>query len=167
MRSLSLTLSLLSLLLVTASCKRKHRAPEIVTTARAGDPEVAGRFTEGFYNIEAGAWRWTAKEFAVILNPPPDAAQRGAKLVVHLVIPDPVIQRYQFIELSSSVDGQKLDPQTFAKAGAYTYERDVPADKLQGHDVRFDFAVDHTLPPANGDMRALGIIVHSVGLEAK
>jgi hypothetical protein len=167
MRSLTLTLSLLSLLVVTESCKRKHHAPEIVTTARAGDPDVADRFTDGFYNIEAGAWRWTAKDFAVVLNPPPNSAERGAKLVVRLVIPDPVIQHSPVIQLSCSVGGQMLEPQTFAKTGAYTYERDVPADKLQGKEVRIEFTVDHTLPPANGDMRSLGIIVHQVGLETK
>ncbi len=86
---------------------------------------------------------------------------------MHIVVPDAIIQHSQFVELSSSVQGLKLDPQVFAKAGSYTYTRDVPPDKLQGREVRIDFAVDHTLPPANGDIRQLGIIVSQVGLVAK
>jgi len=167
MRFISFTLMLLSLLFVAEGCKRRHRPPEKVSSAFAGDPDVASRFTEGFYSIEANAWRWTGKEFAVTLNPPVHAAERGARLEVHVVVPEPVIQHSQFVELSCSVQGLKLDPQVFAKAGAYTYTRDVPPDKLQGREVRIDFAVDHTLPPANGDIRQLGIIVSRVGLVAK
>jgi hypothetical protein len=61
----------------------------------------------------------------------------------------------------------KLDPQVFAKAGSYTYTRDVPADKLQGSEVRIDCAVDHTFQAAPPDIRELGIIVSEVGLVAK
>lgn len=167
MRPISLTLMLLSLLFVADSCKRRHRPPEKVSNAFAGDPDVASRFSDGFYAIEANAWRWTGKEFAVTLNPPPHSAERGAHLVMNLVVPEPVIQHSPFVELSCSVQGLKLDPQVFAKAGAYTYTRDVPQDKLQGRDVRIEFAVDHTLPPGNGDSRQLGIIVSRVGLVAK
>ena len=133
----------------------------------AGDPAFAGHFTAGFYDIEANAWRWTSKEFAVTLNPPLHSAERGAQLVMHLAVPDAVIEHSQFVELSCSVEGLKLDPQVFAKAGAYTYTRDVPADKLKGREVRIDFAVDHTLTPRPPDIRQLGIVVSEVGLVAK
>jgi hypothetical protein len=167
MRSITLTLLSVSLLFVAGGCKRRHKPPEIISTARASDPDAAGRFSEGFYNVEANAWRWTAKQFTVILNPPANSAQRGAHLALHLVIPDPVIAASKIIELSCSVGDLKLDPQVFAKPGDYTYERDIPADKLQGKDVRIDFAVDHTLAGTNGDTRQLGIIVSQVGLEPK
>jgi hypothetical protein len=164
---LTLTLILLPLLFVSGSCKRRHKRGEIASSIFAGDPAFAGHFTEGFYDIEANAWRWTNKEFAVTLNPPLHSAERGAQLVMHLSVPDAVIQHSQFVELSCSVQGLKLDPQVFAKAGAYTYVRDVPPDKLQGPEVRIDFALDHSLPPTPPDIRQLGIIVGQVGLVAK
>jgi len=168
MRSISLTLFLVPLLLVSGGCKRRHKkSGEVASTIFAGDPNVASHFTAGFYDIEAGAWRWTSKDFAVTLNPPLHSSERGARLVMHVVVPDPVIQNAQFVELSSSVQGLKLDPQVFAKAGSYTYTRDVPPDKLQGRDVRIDFSVNHTLGPTNVDIRQLGIIVSEVGLVAK
>jgi len=167
MRTISITLLLLSLLFVSEGCKRRHRPPATASSINMGDPDYAAFLTDGFYTIEANAWRWTAKEFSVTLNPTPHAAERGARIVVHLVVPEPSIQRFQFIELSCSVQGQKLDPQVFAKSGAYTYERDVPADKLQGKTVRIDFSLDHALPPAGSDIRVLGIIVNQIGLVAK
>jgi hypothetical protein len=167
MRTISWTLLLLSLLFVSGGCKRRHKPPQTASTIFAGDPNYNAFFTDGFYSPEANAWRWTAKEFAVTLNPPPHSAERGARLVMHLTVPDPVIQHSQFVELSCSVQGLKLDPQVFAKAGAYTYERDVPADKLQDHAVHIDFSVDRTLPPTGADIRQLGIIVSQVGLVAK
>ena len=80
MQSISLTLMLLTALLVSGGCK--HRRGEIASTAFAGDPAFAGHFTSGFYDIEANAWRWTNKEFAVTLNPPLHAEERGAQLLI-------------------------------------------------------------------------------------
>jgi hypothetical protein len=165
MRSIFLTLMLLTALLVSGSCK--HRRGEIASTAFAGDPAFAGHFTSGFYDIEANAWRWTNKEFAVTLNPPLHAEERGAQLVMKMAVPDPVVQHSQSVELSCSVGGLKLDPQVFSKAGAYTYVRDVPADKLKGRSVRIDFALDHSMPATPPDIRELGIVVSQVGLVAK
>jgi hypothetical protein len=164
---LILTLMLLPLLFFSGGCKRRHKRGEVASAIFAGDPDFAGHFTEGFYGIEANAWRWTDKDFAVTLNPPLHSAERGARLVMHVVVPEPAIQHSQSLELSCSVQGLKLDPQVFSKAGPYTYERDVPPDKLQGSEVRIEFAVDHTLPPAPPDIRQLGIIVSEVGLVAK
>ena len=166
MRSLCVIL-LLPLLFVSGSCNRRPKRGVVASTAFAGDPAFASHFTAGFYDIEANAWRWTNKEFAVTLNPPLHSVERGAQLVMHLAVTDPVIQHSQFVELSCSVGGLKLDPQVFAKAGAYTYVRDVPPDKLKGREVRIDFALNHAMPPTPPDIRQLGIVVSEVGLVAK
>lgn len=167
MRTICFTLLLVSLLFVSAGCKRRHRPPETASTIFAGDPDYNKFFMDGFYLPEANAWRWTAKQFTVALNPPPHSAERGARLVMHLTVPDPVIQHSQFVELSCATQGSKLDPQVFAKTGAYTYERDVPADKLQAKEVYFDCGVDKGFRPGGADIRELGIIVSQVGLVAK
>jgi hypothetical protein len=171
MRSLSLTLILIPLLLLGAGCKRRHRSSSQtqmpVSTVFAGDPNVAAYFAKGFYQVEENAWRWTAKDFSVDLAPPLHAEQKGAQLVVKLAIADPVIQKSGSVQLSAEIQGYKLDPQTYTKPGQYTYTRDVPPDKLQGPTVQIDFSVDHTLPPAGNDIRELGIIVSQVGLMAK
>jgi hypothetical protein len=172
MRSLYLTLGLASLLLVTGGCKRRHRdsaqsAQLLASTIYAGDPNAASHFVSGFYDIEEKSWRWTGKDFAVNLSPPLHASQRGAQLILHLAVPDAIIQSLKSVQLSASVQGLKLDPQTFDKPGQYTYVRDVPADKLQSDVARVDFSLDHTMPAAKPDIRQLGVIVSEVGLVAK
>jgi len=171
MRSLSLTLIIIPLLLLGASCKRRHKSagqPQpLASTIYAGDPNVATHFLKGFYDIEDNSWRWTGKEFAVELAAPLHSEQKGAQLVLRVAIPDAVIQKSSTVQFSAAIQGYKLEPQIYAKAGKYNYTRDVPADKLQGDVVRVDFAVDHTLPPTEIDKRQLGIIVSEVGLVAK
>jgi hypothetical protein len=171
MRSLPLTLILIPLLLAGTGCKRRHRssgqAQVKASSIFAGDPTVAAHFAKGFYEVEANAWRWTGKDFAVDLTPPLHSDLKGAQLVVKLAVPDAVIQKENSVQLSASIQDYKLEPQVFTKPGQYTYTRDVPADKLRSDAVRIDFAVDHTLPPTETDIRELGIIVSQVGLVAK
>jgi hypothetical protein len=171
MRSLSLTLILIPLLLAGAGCKRRNRSSSqtllLASTIYAGDPNVAAHFAKGFYDVEENAWRWTGKEFSVDLSPPLHSDQKGAQLVLKLAVPDPVIQKSGSVQLSAAIQGFKLEPQIYTKPGQYTYTRDVPADKLQGDVALIDFTVDHTLPPSDADHRELGIIVSEVGLVAK
>ncbi len=171
MRSLSLTLLLIPLMLAAPGCKRRNRSSGqtqlLASSIYAGDPNVAGHFAKGFYEPEQGAWRWTGKEFAVDLSPPLHSDQKGAQLVMKLAVPDAVIQKLTSLQLSAAIQGYKLEPQIYTKPGQYTYTRDVPADKLQSDAVRIDFALDRALPPTDADKRQLGIIVSEVGLVAK
>lgn len=171
MRTLSLTLILIPLLLSVSACKRRHsssgQTQMLASSIYAGDPNVASHFAKGFYDVEEGAWRWTGKEFAVDLSAPLHSDQKGAQLVMKLAVPDAVIQKLTSVQLTASIAGYKLAPQIYAKPGQYTYTRDVPADKLQSDVVRIDFSLDHTLPPTQTDVRELGIIVSEVGLVAK
>jgi len=171
MRSLWLTLILISLLLMGAGCKRRRassgQGQMLASAIYAGDPNVASHFAKGFYEVEENAWRWTGKEFAVDLSAPLHSDQRGAQLSMKLAVPDAVIQKLVSVRLSASIAGYQLEPQIYTKPGQYTYTRDIPPNKLQSDGVRIDFALDHTLPPSESDQRELGIIVSEVSLTAK
>ena len=171
MRSLTVTLILVPVLLIGAGCKKRRsgsgQAQLLSSTLYAADPNVASHFSKGFYDVEENSWRWTGKDFSVELSPPLHSDQKGAQLVVHLAVPDAVIKKFGSVQLSASIEGYKLDPQTYNKAGQYTYTRDVPADKFKNDLVRADFSLDHALPPAGADIRELGIIVSEVGLVVK
>jgi len=132
-----------------------------------GDPLAAHQLMSGFYDIEAHAWRWTQRQFAVRLRPPSRAARNGASLEVHLTVPKPSIDKLQSLTLSASIAGTALAPETYTKVGNYTYKRDVPANLLGGNSVRVDFQLDKAMPPGGGDLRELGIVVLSAGLLAK
>ena len=62
-------------------------APKLLSAVNMGDPKAEKQLLNGFYAIEANAWRWTAKDFSVALRPPPAAAAQGATLDFALSVP--------------------------------------------------------------------------------
>ena len=117
---------------------------------------------EGFYPPEPGGWRWTKRQFAVIF-----AGPGAARLILQVYIPDASIQKLGQVKLTARLGDHDLGSQTFRQPGQYTFERDVPAGWMKPGGNRFDFSLDKAVPPSAADERELGIVVASVGLEAK
>jgi hypothetical protein len=167
----------LVLLLTLAACKRKEtvpvgktdeEGPRMASIIHTGDPQSETQLVTGFYDIEEHAWRWTAQRFSVVLRPPAGGAERGATLTVQLAVPDAVLSKLKTISLSGTIGQTPLSPETYTQSGPFTYTRDIPASVLNAEAVRIDFQLDKALPPGTGgDRRELGVIVSSVGLEAK
>jgi hypothetical protein len=155
-----------ALVFAPAGCKRKASSGQMPSVVRMGDPNAEGQLS-GFYGIEASAWRWTKQNFSVVLAPPAGAAEKGAWLRVKVTAPDGLIAKLGAVTLAASVAGQPLGAETYSAAGAYTYEREVASQFLQGKYAKVDFALDKAMPPAGGDVRELGIVVVSAGLEPK
>ncbi len=166
---------LAALLLAAAACNYERipkqptieEAPRLASTVHMGDPADAAQLVSGFYDIEGGGWRWTQKQFAVTLRPPAQAARKGAVLELHLTVPEPSIEALKSLTLTASVGGTALAPETYRKAGAYTYRRDVDASLVSSDAVRIDFQLDKAIPPGATDLRELGIVIESAGLVAK
>jgi hypothetical protein len=168
-----------ALALALAGCNRAHKVtvketveepPEatgISMVVNMGDPKQEKQLVNGFYAIEANAWRWTAKDFTVTLRPPTGSATRGATLIFALSIPQVAADKLQSVTLSASVNGTALAPETYAHDGQYEYKRDVPPNLLKGGAVRVEFHLDKSMPPAGADARELGVVARSVGLESK
>ena len=167
----------LALALAPLGCKREPKnvkvataegeAPALASTVRASEISQEPQLLDGFYSIEANAWRWTAKQFRVVLRPPIGAAQSGATLVMALTVPQVAIDHAKSLTLSASIEGTPLPPETYTKAGQYEYKRDAPASALSKPAVRIQFSLDNAMPPAGAERRELGIIVASVGLQPK
>jgi len=145
----------------------EEEAPRMASTVHMGDPRVETQLINGFYGIEQNSWRWTARQFSLVLRPPFGATEKGATLQVRLSVPDPVIAKLKTVSLSASVNGHQLPPETYTQAGEYTYTRDVPAGSLSGDSVKVEFQLDKAMPPSGADMRELGVVVSSIGLEPK
>ena len=168
-----------SLLLVTLAfaplgCKRKKSVvqsagepPTMASTVHMGDPQTATQLIGGFYGIEQSAWRWTARRFSVVLRPPFGAGQKGGTLQVRLTVPPVVVEKLKTISLSATIGVATLPPETYTQAGDYTYTRDVAPALLAGESVRVDFQLDKSMPPSGADLRDLGVVVLSAGLEPK
>jgi hypothetical protein len=163
------------LIVAGPACKRQkvrsaatdEGTPMMASSLSMGDPKAEAQLVTGFYGVESGAWRWTAKQFTVSLKPPAGSAQKGVKLSLKLTVPQVVIDKNKNVTLSATAGNATLAPETYTTPGDYVYVRDVPPGALAGDSVRVDFQLDKVMPPAGGDIRELGIIVFSVGLEGK
>jgi hypothetical protein len=163
-------------LMTAGACKREDHSvkPEQqagpASVLAMGDPRSAVQLTRGFYDPEQASWRWTSKEFSAVLRSPAGSADKGARLIFKFALPETSIRQLQSITLSAKVRGTALDPETYTKSGNFTYQRDIPASVFTaatGDAVAIDFALDKALPPAGSDLRQLGVVAQSVGLEAK
>jgi len=164
-------------LVLFVACKHRSAKPEVEATDEHGqtlmsavhvaDPRAAVQLTKGFYDVEQNAWRWTMKQFSVVLRAPEGASKNGATLQMKFSVPNPVIDKLKAITLSVSVNGQALPAETYTRPGEYILKRDVPREVFHGEAVNVDFALDKAMPPSGADLRELGIVVNTVGLEPK
>jgi len=160
---------------VAPACKRRkvrsaatdEETPRMASVVNLGDPRAEPQLINGFYGVESGAWRWSAKTFTVSLRPPAGSSTKGAKLTVKITVPQVVIDKNKNVTLSATVGNAALAPETYTTPGDYFYVRDVPPAALAGDSVRVDFALDKAMAPSGADIRELGIIVFSIGLESK
>jgi hypothetical protein len=152
---------------VKATLEEAPAAPRLMATVNMGDPKGEPQLLTGFYAIEANAWRWTGKDFSVALRPPAGSAALGATLHFALSVPQNAIDKLHAVTLSATVNGTTLPPETYSHEGQADYKRDLAPTLLTGDSVRIDFHLDKAMPPANGDMRQLGVVARSVALEAK
>lgn len=176
-RRLALPLLVLSLLLAPPACKRRRKKAQtaaaqvedgkLLSMVQAADPRASVQLVKGFYDVEQNAWRWTMGKFTVSLRPPASASQKGALLVLKFSIPATVIEQLKSMTLSASANGVALAPETFTSSGDHVYSRDVPASALRAEAVNADFALDKYLKPHGADERELGVVVSTVGFEAK
>ena len=159
--------------LAPAGCQqRRSGAASMPGSAVAGmisvaDPNSSAQLVSGFYEVESGAWRWTAKSFDVMLRPPRGAASNGALLVLRFAIPEVVIERLKSVSVSANVNGARLETETYTSTGDLMYTREVPSSALNADTVTVRFTLDKALPPRQDDGRELGIIAKEVGFEVK
>ncbi len=175
MRRLILALVLVSTVATLDSCKRKKKqvdfldegGGQLVSTVQTRNPGTAIQLVKGFHDIENAAWRWTMGKFTVILRPPEQAAQKGATLKFNFVLPEPILAKLKAVTISATVNGKPLEPATFNQAGPQEYKKSVPASSLIGEVITVDFTLDKFVPAGAMDLRELGVIAESIGLEVQ
>ncbi len=144
---------------------RKISEPHAASSVNMGDPAHAAQLLTGFYNIEAGAWRWTAKTFSVLLKTPPGSERNGAELVLKVFLPDSQLQRLGAMTLNADSGGHSLAARTLTRANEFTYSTPVPADALPPGFVVVNFRLDKAAVNIQGDERELGVVVTAVELD--
>ena len=141
--------------------------PTLVSVVNMSDARASVQLLKGFHDLEGNAWRWSMGKFSVTLRPPQNASQKGATLVVKMTIPEAIMGQVKSTTLTANVNGAPIAGETYTKAGEYTYSKDVPASALGADAVTVEFALDKFLPPGASDQRELGVVVSSIGFEAK
>ena len=161
-----------ALALLAAGCDRAQRIPASdppaapgETTVHVAHPAALSRLVAGFHRRDNDEWRWTKREFSIILDRPRGAAEHGAILVLRFDLPEPSLAILKSVNLSAAAGGVALPAQSYDHPGQWTYRQQVPAEAFQYDTLRVDFALDKAIPPG-ADSRELGILVTTVGLEA-
>jgi len=175
MRRLMIAAALIAALAILPGCRYKKKPKvrsaindgEPVSLLNVADPHADFQLTRGFWNVENGAWRWTMRNFTVMLRPPARAALNGATLELHFSIPEVMFNKVGAMTLDAHLNGSDLGSETYPHAGEFTYRRDVPAALLGGNTVAVDFSVDKGLPPTGQDTRELALVVTTIGLLPK
>jgi hypothetical protein len=134
--------------------------PVVPTTQelRPGDADFLKQST-GFYVLESGGWRWTAREFSLTFP----GSREAKNITLRVNVPEAEIQKVGAITMSIRVGEHVLAPETFSRAGDFSVTRSLE----QGWGNRFDFSVDKTLSPTAADNRELGIIFVGARLELR
>jgi len=143
---------------------RQISSPRASSSVNMADPVQAAQLLNGFYSIEGGKSRWTARNFSVLLKAPPASEQNGADLALKLYIPDVQIQNLGPMTLSAEVGAHELPARTFSQSNEYTYSARVPAQALHSGLVVVNFRLDKSTSGLNGDARELGVVVTAVSL---
>jgi hypothetical protein len=139
----------------------------LVSSIDIADPATARQLITGFYDLEANAWRWTARSFSIALRRPAGAEPDGARLTLHLAIPETQIGNLGPMTLSAEINGHALEPERFSSPGDLKYVREVPADDLSSALTLVTFTLDKSRTPSGEDDRDLGVIVKAVLIENK
>lgn len=115
-------------------------------------PEAASQIISGLYELEGGAWRWTAGNAVVLLKSPPHPLPVEAVFTIPEAAP---ARRVRLL-----LDGREIVSQTYGGPGAYTL-KSLPQSPT-GASATVTLAIDRTFS-APGDHRKLGIVVSAIG----
>lgn len=147
--------------IVSAGC---HRIPEPASELDVSDETHTGQLLAGFWQIEQGSWRWTAREFWIALRPPDRSDLYGATVNLRVFVPDSQIVKLGPMTLTAFVNGMQLGSKTFAAGGAYEYSQEVPKDALATSLLPLRFVFDKAAPPWTTDGRELAAVVSRAAL---
>jgi hypothetical protein len=156
-------LGLVVISLASAGCQAKH-VVTLVSDLKMSENSSTTQFIAGFYSLEQHRFRWTSRRFAVILQPPKGSEQAGAMLRLQLYIPETEIGKLGPMTLTADVGDVSLAPETFTKAGLFSYSRHIPAALLRTDMFTVVFSVDKAFSSLE-DPRELAVIVTEVSLE--
>lgn len=121
--------------------------------SKVAAPWLEMELGDGWYDLEAGAWRWTARVFSLTLR------RAGPEPRVHFrfILPEVAFAAAGPIRLSAFANGVALAPVEYSATGPHDYIQPVPATALSADRVSLRFELDKAWPSPDG--RELGVLV--------
>ena len=117
------------------------------------------RLLDGWHQMEADDWRWTARRFSVEMDH--ELALENAHLRFAFHLPASVLAAHPQVRLRAYVAGRELAETAYDTKGNHEYRAAIGA--LPAGPVRVDFEVDRALGPTASDLRELGVRVRFLG----
>jgi hypothetical protein len=154
---------ILASVLMLAGCGAKRVA--FTNDLKMSDAASEKQLTAGFYAIEEKRWRWMARRFGVVLQPPPGSERQGGTLRLELYLPDSQLRKLGPITLSAEAEDMPLAPETFMKGGRHSYSRQLPPGLFRDALVPVVFTFDKALAPSDKEPRELAAVVSEVSVE--
>jgi len=149
----------------TAESAAEALSEGLLSSVHMGDPAATTQLLEGFYGLEQGVWRWTARKFSVALQPPAGSGQ-DTQLEFKFTLPEAVIGRLKAVTITARVNGADIGSETYDQPGDQVFAKTVPANALRGDGaMKVEFELDKALPPGEADKRELGVVAISVALK--
>ena len=138
---------------------------QLLSSVHVADPRGEPQLLRGFYPLEEGAWRWTAKRFAVILATPPPVEGHQSDLDLRATLPH-AFQAYLPITISAEINHVNIGSHVFSEL---VHEKlitlPIPAGVLTDGPALVEFTLDKALTPTTGETRELGMVVTSVAIK--
>ena len=125
--------------------------------SRVADRANSIRLLHGWHQLESGAWRWSERRFSVRLPAPPPGKPATLRFQFH--VPPSLAAARPLFQVTATVDGECLRPQTYASPGDHQYVCAVPAAASPAATRLIDFELDTAVGPTDSDSRELGVLV--------
>ncbi len=142
---------------LTAGCRQEATGPPVSEISLGADAPEA-RLLRGFYE-PTGAWRWTAPEFAVTLDPPD--GDEPVFVELDFTLPSEVTAAHSSVTLSATVNGVAAGSKTYDHEGRYIFSMEAPGARRDQRPAEVMFRVS---PGTTVEGREAGIIVVSAAL---
>jgi hypothetical protein len=128
----------------------------LLLESRCGTAQV--ELLDGWWHAEETGWRWTRQQFSARVN----CDRPSPKLVIDTYIAPVLIEKFETVTLSLTVDGVPLAPARFTASGDHTVTRELPSGSAERV---VSFSLAHVMREQAEDARELGIIVTALRVD--
>ncbi len=133
---------------------RRHSADADLSRISFGQDGRESALLRGFHSPEE-SWRWTGKQFAFTLTPPP--GERPLYLELDFSFPAEVASKHSQTVLNARVNGIEVGSESYRGEGRYLFSREVPEKSAAEGPVEVLFETSATVE-IDGEERGLIVV---------